>query len=564
MVGARDSQPRPGITESDLAGCALRMRLPSRVPRPSLVRRIIGLMHASMLPNSFWEPAIRLATCLAAAAIFLMALLSSGVAAAQPVGSPRTIGKTTSTQIEDYVQQQASAFHIPGVAVGIVQGSRPVLLKGFGNANESTSFFLASLSKSFTALAIMQLVGQRKVNLNAPVRKYIPSFKIGDGTESNSMTVLELLDQTSGLSTKAGLTELTFKPTTTFQQAITGFEKFPLAAKPGKLFQYSDANYTVAGYIVQQASGESYDRYVQQHIFAPLDMTHTYAMTGTAHEPGLTKGYANWFGLKVPLTEQVAAPLVPAGYIISSAPDMTHYLIAQMNGGVYNGTRIVSAQAIQEMHAALVPLAGRTGAPPDASSYGLGWGVGTINGTSVVVHDGQLRDFETVMAILPEKKIAVVVLMNDDPQLLNDEQIYDGMMQGITLGTFPTISRAFVIFYVIFDAIVLASLILMALSFWRTRRWLRKFQRRVARRGFWRAAIMAVGMDLCIAVLIAVAVLYGLGSLTGYVPLTPTLLIFAAPDVAVWIYALVIFFVIRAVLRAIVIARKKNQFLGVA
>jgi CubicO group peptidase (beta-lactamase class C family) len=143
--------------------------------------------------------------------------------------------------------------------------------------------------------------------------------RVGDGSESGSITVLHLLDQTSGIPTRAGLTELAFAPTTTFVQAIEDFETFPLIARPGKVFQYSDANYTIAGYIVQRASGQSYDSYVRQHIFAPLGMTHTYAMTGTAREPGLTRGYANLFGLKIPFTEQVAAPFVPTGYIISSA-----------------------------------------------------------------------------------------------------------------------------------------------------------------------------------------------------------------------------------------------------
>jgi CubicO group peptidase (beta-lactamase class C family) len=365
-----------------------------------------------------------------------------------------------------------------------LEGSRPVLLSGFGDASANTSFFLGSLSKSFTALAVMQLASAGKVNLDAPVRRYIPWFKVGDGSESDKITVLQLLDQTSGISTKAGLTELSFAPSTTFTQAIKGFEAFPLTSPPGKKFQYSDANYTIAGYIVQQVSGRSYDSYVRQHIFAPLGMTHTYAMTGAVREPGLTRGYANWLGLKVPLTDQVSAPLVPAGYTISSASDMTHYLTAEMNGGVYNGTSVLPAQAMQEeTHAPLAPVDGQ---PPvlGATSYGLGWGVGTVNGTPVIVHDGQLRDFDTAAAILPDGKTAVVLLMNQDPQLVvNDDSLYNGLMQGITTGRFPAVSHSFVIFYAVLDVLVLATLVLMIASFWRTGRWLRKFRVRAWRTG---------------------------------------------------------------------------------
>jgi hypothetical protein len=99
----------------------------------------------------------------------------------------------------------------------------------------------------------------------------------------------------------------------------------------------------------------------------------------------------------------------------------------------------------------------------------------------------------------------------------------------------------------------------MARSFGRTRKWLQKFERRVTRKGFWRSAIRAVGLDLVIAVLIAVGVLFGVGSLVGYVPLTPTLMIFAAPDIAFWIYAIILFFAVRAVVRALVIAVRRSD-----
>lgn len=534
MTADHESQPQP-LQRTKPPGLA---RLPARL-RPCTRRRLAfsGALAA-----------------LAAVVVCLVTALPS-VAAATPAAGPATaIGKTTRTRIENYVRQQASADHVPGTAVGIADGGRPVLQRGFGNATADTSFFLGSLSKSFTALAVMQLAGQGKVNLHAPVRAYIPWFKVGDGSESGNITVLQLLDQTSGISGKAGLAGLAFAPATTFVQAIKVFETFPLIAGPGKVFQYSNANYTIAGYIVQQASGQSYDSYVRQHIFAPLGMTHTYAVTGTASEQGLTRGYATWFGLTKPLTDQVAAPLVPAGYIISSASDMMRYLTAQMNGGVYNGTRIASAKAMQQMHAPLAPTGGQPPVP-GATSYGLGWGVGTISSTPVIVHDGQLRDFDTAMAILPQQKVAVVVLMNQDPQIaVNDDQLFDGIMQGITTGTFPPVSQAFTIFYAIFDAIVLATVILMIGSFWRTGRWLRKFRARAARTGPWRPAARAVGLDLVTAALITVAVVYGLGSLTVHMPLTPTMMIFTAPDIAVWVYAIIVFFAGRAIVRAIVIA----------
>jgi hypothetical protein len=309
-------------------------------------------------------------------------------------------------------------------------------------------------------------------------------------------------------------------------------------------------------------SGQSYTSYVQQHIFVPLAMTHTYAMSDTVRGPGFIRGNLPWFGLtSPPVTDSVSPALVPpgGGGIISSASDMTHYLIAQMNGGVYNGTRIVSAKAMQEMHAPLSPPTAQGVIPiSEATSYGLGWAVGTINGQPVITHDGQTRDFDAAMAILPEQKIAVVVLMNQDPQILvsDENKLYDGIMQGITTGTFPSINQTFNVFYGVFDAIVLATLLLMIRSFWRTGRWVQKFRGRVRRIGFWWAAARAIGLDLAIAALLAVAVVYGLGSLFGIAPLTPAKMSHSGPDIAAWIYAIILFFPVRSVVRAIVIASR--------
>jgi hypothetical protein len=93
------------------------------------------------------------------------------------------IGETTAAAVIDYVRRQAYASRLPGVSLGIAQGDRIVLIETFGNVNPDTAFFLASLSKSFTALAIMQLVDSGKISLDDPVIRYIPWFKIGDGTD---------------------------------------------------------------------------------------------------------------------------------------------------------------------------------------------------------------------------------------------------------------------------------------------------------------------------------------------------------------------------------------------
>ncbi len=472
------------------------------------------------------------------------------------------IGKTTGAAITDYIHQQAQASRLPGVALGVVQGDQVTLLQSFGNVSSDTPFFLASLSKSFTALAVMQLVDQGTIELDKPVISYLPEFRIGNGSESQYMTVRQLLNQNSGVSTRAGLASLFFKPETDLTQALHVFEQYPLSASPGQQFEYSNANYQIAGYIVQRVSGQTYADYIQQHIFDPLEMRNSRAGSGAANIPPVTSGYLNYFGLKVPYqnADKMPEAVVPSGAIVSSADDMTHYLIAQMNDGVYHGKRIVSSESLRVMHTSSVQV-NAAEAVPDAAAYGMGWGIGTLNGLEIVSHDGQLNDFQTNMAILPQEKIAIVMLINEFSPLLDESQTYEGMMQGITTGAFPPISHAFAVYYAVFDTIVVASLVLMIVCLYRLRRWPARFAGNAKRRGLWFPGSVSIGIDLLMATLLALGLTYGLGAMFQIIPFTPSLLMGSVPDMSLWIFAIIGFFLIRGLAKIIFVVRYRKMAL---
>ena len=149
--------------------------------------------------------------------LMLIVLLGVFVAAlaliplVQPVQAATSTGRPDFATIDSYVQAQLGASHIPGLALGIVQGDQIVHLKGFGKANDSgsavtpqTPFLLGSLSKSFTALAVMQLVEAGKIALDAPIARYLPRFRVADPAASARITVRQLLNQTSGIATDTG------------------------------------------------------------------------------------------------------------------------------------------------------------------------------------------------------------------------------------------------------------------------------------------------------------------------------------------------------------------------
>lgn len=251
------------------------------------------------------------------------------------------------SKVDAYIAREMKRQRLPGIAIGIVKGDRVLYLQGYGRADidgrpvtPDTSFGIGSISKSFTALAVLQLAESGSIDLDAPVQRYVPTFQ---STASSALvTVRHLLNQTSGFTQMS-----TYSNTITRSESQDALEQNALAyAESGKLendrfYRYSNANYVLLGYIVQQVSGLPYDDYVKKHIFAPLSMPNSFAALEEAANQGLAAPHRRWFGFNAaydgPYT--FIPGDVPAGYLFSSAIDMSHYLIAHINGGRYLACR---------------------------------------------------------------------------------------------------------------------------------------------------------------------------------------------------------------------------------
>jgi CubicO group peptidase (beta-lactamase class C family) len=332
--------------------------------------------------------------------------------------APAANGRATAPEfaaIERFVRQEMAAQRIPGLALGIVKSDRIAYVRGFGKAGDSgravtpqTPFIIGSLSKSFTALAIMQLVERGKVELDAPVQRYLPWFRVADEEASAEITVRHLLNHTSGLSTKTGRSYQGNGDTSdaALEKAVRKLRSVELTASVGETHQYSTINYSVLGLIVQTVAGRSYESYVQTEILDPLEMRDSFTSAAAAEEQGLATGYHYWFGRPTAADLPYNRGLVPAGYLISSAQDMTHYLIAQLNGGRYGAASVLSPAGVRELHQPAVPT------PKADTSYGMGWFVGPINGIPAIHHQGETFNFHANAVLVPESRTGVIVLMN--------------------------------------------------------------------------------------------------------------------------------------------------------
>jgi CubicO group peptidase (beta-lactamase class C family) len=385
---------------------------------------------------------------------------SAVAAAGLPAGEAPASGFTA---VDAYIRRQMKDARIPGLALGIVHDGHPVHLRGFGRADDSgraftpqTPFFIGSNSKSFTALAVMQLAEAGKVDLDAPVQRYIPWFRLADPGASALITVRHLLNQTSGLTERAGRAATLAAGMHPLEPAVRALATTGLARPPGAAFEYSNLNYTTLGLVVEAAAGEPFDAYLKTHIFEPLNMHHTYTAIQDARRDGLASGYRYWFGFPVAFDTPGHGGTVPAGGIISTAEDMSRYLAMYQAGGRYHGQVVLSPAGIAEMMQPGPPQ--KRGAFAGAG-YGMGWFTGPWGGVDASYHPGDEPGAHAGMALVPHGNWGIVVLFNVGthggalPGLLAIEQSVTGMVAGGTVTGTGTGA-----FYAGFDVAVAAVL----------------------------------------------------------------------------------------------------------
>jgi CubicO group peptidase (beta-lactamase class C family) len=306
---------------------------------------------------------------------------------------------------------------IPGAAIAVVREGRVWSTEGYGFAHKAvrvtpqTPFMIASLSKAFTAAAVLQLFDAGRVDLDAPVRSYLPRFSVAEEGVSARITVRHLLNHTSGLS-DPGYPEMRLPLTTTIKDRVAGLRAARANAEPGNRFQYFNANYAVLAYLVEQVSGVPFETYLAGELFAPLGMHRTFA-TVTMNEArqkasDLAQGHVELFGLALAWPEG-EGNLAGSGGVVSTAEDMARWLAMLAGGGELEGRRVLSQESVSTMRQAAAD-----------SPYAMGWFVSSRDGEQVLFHDGMLSTFYAETMLLPRTGDAIVILakVNSVPHAL--------------------------------------------------------------------------------------------------------------------------------------------------
>ncbi|MEO8611298.1 MAG: serine hydrolase domain-containing protein [Chloroflexota bacterium] len=410
-------------------------------------------------------------------------------------------------KIDAYIQSRMQTASIPGLALGVVYDDQIVYLKGYGIAGPDgrpvtpqTPFILGSTSKSFTALAVMQLVEAGKIDLDAPVTKYLPWFGTSDAASSAQITVRNLLNQNSGLPTYEGRQGIARddQSSTALENGVRDLSRVQLNHSAGQAYEYANENFNILGLIVQTVSGISYEEYIRSAIFAPLQMSHSAAALSDAAVKDIATGYRYWLFWPIAFDAPYPRNMTPSGFLISSAEDMAHYLTAQLNGGTYNNKQLLSPQGIVALHtpgSRVSPL----------SSYGMGWVIQGQPGSTEIWHNGDVSNFHSNLLLLPDQHIGIVILINIS-EFYNSNAInipIEGVAaillgKSLTASTNPPLT---IISQVMPLAMLLIPVLWMVVSYFSIRRWQQRGQlppHGMSR--FWRLVLPLV-IDFCPVVL---------------------------------------------------------------
>lgn len=325
---------------------------------------------------------------------------------------------------------------VPGMSIGAVLDGRSVYTRGFGARNREknlpmtpdTLWRIASISKSFCAMAIMQLIEKGKVDLHAPVSKYI-DFKLGK--KDKPITVHHLLSHSSGVpeldATTAATEKNMFIPMSSEKDFLTFVNKAgtEIFNDPGRIFLYNNDMYTCLGFIVEKLTGMKYADYVKERILKPLGMSRsTFIQEEFENDRDITVGYVpSKDGQSLDLSTLQDDPLEYAcGGLYSSVRELQNYMIALMNGGIFNDNCLLEKSSIEEMWKPRIATPERYA----GDGYGYGWLISKdFFGHTLIGHAGSIPTSGGLLAMVPEKKAGVV---------LGQIPVPTGIHTGIVLG----------------------------------------------------------------------------------------------------------------------------------
>jgi CubicO group peptidase (beta-lactamase class C family) len=317
-------------------------------------------------------------------------------------------------EVDRYVEAQLKSLHIPGASVVVVRGGRIIKSKGYGFADlqsnsaaaPQTVYEIGSMTKQFTAVAVMMLAEEGKISLDDRITKYFPDAPAW----WNQITVRHLLTHTSGIQNHVAApdymdifrTSITGKTFPAREDLLGEFYKLPSEFAPGETWAYDNTGYILLGIIVEKAGGKTYWQFLDERIFKPLAMNSTRSTDTRAIVPKRAAGYG-WVGDRW----ENRPPLAPfiafsAGSLLSTVEDL-----AKWDAALY-GEKLLKKASLEKMWTPARTNEGKAA----AFDYGFGWFVEKYRGRRNILHGGGTPGFSSAMHRFADDKISVIILTN--------------------------------------------------------------------------------------------------------------------------------------------------------
>ncbi len=335
--------------------------------------------------------------------------------------------------LEQKIEAGMKAGHVPGLALAVVQNGKIIYARGLGVASVETGlpvtpdtlFRIGSITKPLTATAVMRLVEAGKLDLDRPVRKYLPWLAFSDESAAERITLRLLLSHSAGLPTDhspIGRRD----PEALEAYVRDRIPTYRFIAPPGKLYSYANPGPRLAGYIAQVVGGRPYTELMQDLVFDPLEMRRTTFDPTVAMTYPLAQSHdlAGDGALSVQHRYAEDASGYPSGFAISTVLDLANFALMQMDGGRFGSRQILSPQSVAEMQAVQVDRYTTTDA-----AYGLGFFLDAYKGLRRVWHSGDISTFGSKLAMIPSAGVAAVLLVNRTHGFWGKmDEIIDGLL----------------------------------------------------------------------------------------------------------------------------------------
>lgn len=337
------------------------------------------------------------------------------------------------TFLDPIFSERMSSLHIPGAVFVFVKDGQIFFKKGYGSADieakksvnpDETLFQIGSITKLFTATAAMQLVERNKLDVQTDVNQYLTKFQIKDRFAA-PVTLHHLLTHTGGFDEQfIGTMSQNSEAQKTIGDYLAG--RMPPRITPsGATANYSNHGMTLAGHLVEQASGLSYEQYVTENILQPLEMRRTRVFLNSLNE-SLAQDLAAAYDFRdenfYPIPASYYGHIAPAGSIVATGTDMAHFMIAHLRKGRFEDKRILSEQTADEMHRRQFTH------HPKFSGWAYGFREEFRNGRRLLTHGGGARGYVALLVLLPEENAGFFIACNTANSGLQDV-VFDELIE---------------------------------------------------------------------------------------------------------------------------------------